>query len=972
MSETTPHHPEFELVSRRSIETLGIELQEYRHPASGARHFHMSSEDDNNVFLVAFLTVPDDSTGVAHILEHTSLCGSERFPVRDPFFMMTRRSLNTFMNAFTSTDWTAYPFASQCRKDFDNLLDVYLDAVFFPRLDELDFLQEGHRLEFAEADNPDSELLYKGVVFNEMKGAMSSPLQTLWMHAQSQMFPSITYHHNYGGDPQRIPDLSWQQLKDFHAEHYHPSNAIFMTYGNFPVAEHQLRIHDQALARFEARDMSHLQVPDEKRRSQPLTAEASYALDEEDLSRKTHIVVGWLLGNVTDPLKAMQAHLLSGVLLDNSSSPLRLALETTELGQSPSDLCGLDDSTREMTFYAGVDGSDPEHAAALESLVLRVLQEVVDNDVPQEQIDAVLHQIELSQREITGGGYPYGLRLITNALGSVIHGGDALEALDIGPVLDELRAQTSQPGFIPGLIRELFLDNPHRLRLTMSPDGDLAQQQLAEEKARLQQIQDDLDEAGKARVVRQALELAERQATPDDPELLPKVGLEDVPAGLKIAQGQSDRLNDIPLTRYAQGTNGMVYQQLVVDLPSLDEELLDLLPLYTSLITEVGCGELDYLQAQARQAAVTGSVSARLSVRGEVDDVGRSRAYVVLFGKALARNHQALTQVLFESFTQARFDELQRIRELVTQQRMGFESAIVDRGHVYAMICASAGLSPSAKMSQQWNGLDGLQRLKALDDALEDDAHLQALVEQLKALHEQLLVAPRQLVLIGEAEHHAAMQQDLAPLWTATAQPGEPSLPTMQTQQIRQAWAIPAQVNFCAKVYPTVAIAHKDSAALMVLGEFLRNGFLHTAIREQGGAYGAGAGYDSDSAGFRFYSYRDPRLAQTLDSFDESLNWLQACEGMEQPLEEAILGVIASLDRPDSPAGEAVSAFFGDLHGRDATQRGALRNRVLAVTLADLKRVASQYLRSERASVAVLGDKAALESSGLKLEICSV
>ena len=231
----------FTWVRSESIASLNIEIQEYRHNKTGAQHFHIAADDNNNVFLVALRTVPQDSTGVAHILEHTTLCGSERYPVRDPFFMMTRRSLNTFMNAFTSSDWTAYPFASQNSKDFGNLLQVYMDAVFFPTLDELDFAQEGHRVEFAEEGNPDSELVYKGVVYNEMKGAMSSPSRSLWQELTSQLFPSVTYHYNSGGEPENIPELSYEELKAFHHNHYHPSNAIFMTFGDIEAAEHQAR-----------------------------------------------------------------------------------------------------------------------------------------------------------------------------------------------------------------------------------------------------------------------------------------------------------------------------------------------------------------------------------------------------------------------------------------------------------------------------------------------------------------------------------------------------------------------------------------------------------------------------------------------------------------------------------------------------------------------------------------------------------
>ncbi|HEC20425.1 MAG TPA: peptidase M16, partial [Gammaproteobacteria bacterium] len=354
--QDVPCHPDFRHLRRQRIDSLDLAIDEYEHLGTGARHFHLAADNDENVFLVGLRTVPTDSTGVAHILEHTALCGSKRYPVRDPFFMMIRRSLNTFMNAFTSSDWTAYPFASQNRKDFFNLLDVYLDAVFFSNLDELDFAQEGHRIEFAVPDDPDTELTFKGVVFNEMKGAMSSPVNTLWQTLTKYTFPTTTYHYNSGGDPADIPDLSYEELKAFYARHYHPSNSIFMTYGDIPAVDLQAQFADKVLQHFQ-RAGEQIAVPDEKRYVAPLNVEEFYALDEAEQSGdKTHIVISWLLGHATDLRTSLTAQLMEGVLLDDSASPLQQALETTELGAAPSPLCGLDDNNKEMTFICGLEG----------------------------------------------------------------------------------------------------------------------------------------------------------------------------------------------------------------------------------------------------------------------------------------------------------------------------------------------------------------------------------------------------------------------------------------------------------------------------------------------------------------------------------------------------------------------------------------------------------------------------------------
>ncbi|MEQ9566357.1 MAG: insulinase family protein, partial [Pseudomonadales bacterium] len=286
----------FEHLRTRKIDSLNLEVEEYRHKTTGAQHIHISADNSENVFLVALRTVPQDSRGVAHILEHTALCGSEKYQVRDPFFMMIRRSLNTFMNAFTCSDWTAYPFASQNKKDFNNLLDVYLDAVFFPRLDPLDFAQEGHRLEFAEMQNPQSPLEFKGVVFNEMKGAMSSPTSILWHSMSEYLYPATTYHYNSGGDPEKITDLTYDELINFHKTHYHPSNAIFMTFGNMDASDLQQQFEEKALNRFDALDRE-IRVPLEQRYDKPVKVTESYSVPEDEgTGNQTHVVLGWLLG----------------------------------------------------------------------------------------------------------------------------------------------------------------------------------------------------------------------------------------------------------------------------------------------------------------------------------------------------------------------------------------------------------------------------------------------------------------------------------------------------------------------------------------------------------------------------------------------------------------------------------------------------------------------------------------------------
>ena len=953
--KTPASHPAFVHLRSEHIQSLDIDVHEFRHTATGTTHVHLAADKPENVFLVGLRTVPTDSTGVAHILEHTVLCGSEKYPVRDPFFMMIRRSLNTFMNAFTSSDWTAYPFASLNRKDFFNLLDVYLDAVFFSRLHELDFAQEGHRVEFEKADDPSTDLVFKGVVFNEMKGAMSAPTSVLWQTLSKHLFPNSTYHYNSGGDPEYIPDLGYEDLKSFYKTHYHPSNAVFLTYGNLAPEELQTRFQDQVLSRFEKLDRT-IQVAAAKRYHSPMRVQESYATQDEETQDKTHIVVGWLLGESINLDERLQAHLLSSVLLDNSASPLMRALEQSDLGTSPSPMCGLEDSNREMVFASGLDGSNPEHTLATEKMILEVLETIATEGVPQEQIEAVLHQIEMSQREIRGDGMPFGLQLVLSGLSAAMQRGDTLASIDLDPALQRLRKAAEDRDFIPRLIRTLLLENPHRVTLTMSPDSAISERRNLAEKTRLAAMKESLSPAQSAHIVKQAAELAKRQAQEDDPEILPKVTLADVPVDLLIPSSSSTTIEKAPATVYAQGTNGLVYQHVVVDLPQLDPELAAVLPLYTNFIAELGSGGRDYLDTQSLQAAVTGGIGAYTLQRGAVDDEQSVSGYMVLRGKSLLRNADALSALMLDTLTDVRFDEHSRIRELIAQTRASREQSVTGSGHMLAMMAAASGMSPTIRLSHQLNGLAGIKALKALDDSLKDDKAMADLADRLATVHKMLRDAPRQFMIVAEDENLQVVQQSMGAAFGSAPVVNDfkQFSPAPVREQVKQIWTTSTEVNFSAKAYPTVPSSHTDAAALAVLGPFLRNGYLHRAIRETGGAYGGGGSHDSDTASFRFYSYRDPRLTGTLEDFDNSINWLQETSHEPRELEEAILNVISGIDKPGSPAGEARSTFQAELFGRTAERRRAFRKKILEVSLEDMKRVGATYFDPQKASTAVV------------------
>jgi Zn-dependent M16 (insulinase) family peptidase len=942
----------FQLIQRTKVESLDIEILHYEHPSTGAVHYHLACDYDEKVFLVAVRTMPHDSTGVAHILEHSALCGSEKYPVRDPFFMMTRRSLNSFMNAMTSSDWTAYPFASQNDKDFNNLLDVYLDAVFFSRLHPLDFAQEGHRVEFSEKGNPNSKLEYKGVVFNEMKGAMSSPVSQLWQGISSALFPTTTYHFNSGGEPSFITDLTYAQLLDFYQSHYHPSNAVFMTFGQLDVTELQDKLERQALARFSKLDKK-WSVPLEKRHPAPVAIEQRYALDSDELAQNTHHVVGWLLGESTDLDAQLEAHLLSQVLLDNSASPLRRALEESELGLAPSPLCGLEDSNREMSFMCGLEGSEPEHAQAVEALILQTLKQVAKEGVPQEMIEASLHQLELHQREIGGDHYPYGLQLMFNSLSAAIHYGNPAALLNLEPALARLRIKASTPDFIQEAITRLLLNNAHRVRYSLRPDRSISAESKRLEEAQLNALQQRLTASEKQELIVQAQALEERQTQVDDADILPKVTLSDVRPEVSYLAPSARYPLGLPTSEYVVGTNGLVYQQLIADLPDLSAEQYLWLPFFTHAWTEIGAGQNDYLAQQQKQTATLGSLSAYASIKGDVQDTSKLQASLVMSGKALASKTAEFSALVQETWASAKFEESERLLDLLTQLKSRREQGITGNGHGLAMALAASSLNPAAAISDALTGLPSIKTLKErLAQAQKQGAEF--LSTTLLELY-RTVPAAQEALLIHDKDGAAAHKEALDKLWQA--QKTQAVAPTWALGAKDVLWQVDTQVNFCAWALPTVTLDHADSAALAVLSGVLRNAYLHTAIREKGGAYGAGASQDSALGCFKFYSYRDPRVEGTFADFQAAIEWVLHKSNGEDLIEQSILGIIGGMDRPGSPAGEAKQFFHQDRSGRTRELRQSFRERLLSCSWKEMQRVADQYLRAKTGSRAVIAPR---------------
>ena len=954
----------FNLQEQKNIPLLDVNAQIYNESEFNCKHIHLESDSNEKVFMVAFRTIPEDSTGVAHILEHTALCGSKKYPVRDPFFMMIRRSLNTFMNAFTSSDWTAYPFATLNKKDFNNLLGVYLDSAFFPNLDSLDFAQEGHRLEFKEKNNPESEIEIKGVVYNEMKGAMSSITSQLWHGMSQHLYSSSTYKHNSGGDPENIIDLSHEDLVNFHQKHYHPSNATFFTFGNVDPLEIQSFIKENVLDNFSPSDEV-VAVKNEDRLESPKVVSDFYNPQPGD-ENNHHIVLSWLLNESHNPIQLLETYLMSNILLDNSASPLRKVLESTKLGKSPSPLTGLEADQKELVFAAGLEGVDSNKSKEVEKLIMDCLTKLVEDGVPKDLIDSSLHQLEIRQREITGSGMPFGLQIMLTCLPACIHNDNPLNVLDLDSAFNTIKNNLKTENYIENLIDRSLIKNNHRLTYSLIPDTELNKKNEEKIQNKVFEITKNFSSDDKEKLIKLANDLEKRQNSIDDPEVLPKVTKEDIPKTRNYASPIAFAKDKSTDYFYKSGTNGIVYHSMIFPCDALDENELKIASLFSNTLTDIGLGKDGYEYIQKYQSSITGGISASfITLPNKSDDTFKLALKVS--SKSLEGNESYMQDLILRTVKESSFDETKRIEELLEFISSDNEKSVIQNGHILSMSNAASQISDIASTNDLTSGLRFIHNTNHLSKLIGEDDELAKYLELLRSINSKISNIPSHL-FTASALDKAKLNLDFT-IKENTHHYKNQGLVALQSNPI--GWITGSQVCFCAEAFPTVDYKHEDAPALTVLGTVLRNGYLHSAIREKGGAYGAGASQDSNNKVFKFFSYRDPKCTETFKEFKKSREW-SIKNITEEQLEEGVLGVISSIDKPLSPFGEAMSDFMSSLDQKTQDERLSFRSKVKECSLADLAMVSEKYLFNESKRSAIAGQNYETELKDLGFEIKNI
>jgi presequence protease len=940
----------YTIVRRESLERLEGAYIELEHRRTGARHIHIECPDDNNGFAVAFTTPPSDSTGVAHILEHVVLAGSRRFPVRDPFFSMTRRSLATFMNAFTGSDRTVYPFSTRNAKDYRNLLDVYLDATFFPRLARDSFMQEGIRLEFDDPGDPHSGLRFKGIVFNEMKGALATPGAAMQRAIARTLFKGTTYEHESGGDPRDIPDLTWDDLKRFHALHYHPSNARFYTYGNLPLEETLAAIEAGALDHFERASLNDAEIADVARLATPTEAVEPYPAPEgEDATRLSQALTAWVTIPSADSFRALAMNVLAEVLLSNAGSPLRKALIDSGLGSALADGSGLHEDQKQAVFGAGLKGIKAEDAARVQDVVLETLERLAEKGVDASQVDAAIHHLEFARRERSNAGFPYALRLLFAMLPAYAYGGDPFAALNFDADLEHLEKARGEGRFFENLIRAELLDNPHRGLIRVVPDNELDDRRRREELARLSQIEARLDDQEKSRIVEDALRLKADQEAKQDVSVLPTLELTDIPMRFEDVASRDVSLRAAKVEFYAQPTNGITYLDIRSDFSRLAAEQRDLLPLFSRVLTQSGAAGLDYAEVASRIAAVTGGVGAAAQVQSLAarDDYLQS---FVISGRALDRNEQAFIELLTDLITRLEI-EPKRLKEIIAEMTTRLETSIAGLGFQFAILRAHSKLSPEGAENDRLQGIEMLHTMRRL--ARLDAAGIDDLIGRLNGIRTALFQADAlRIVVTCEEATIEPLEELLGGLIAELPQDGAfaagPRSPALDAAP--EARIAPVPVAFNVRIFKTVRYTDPDAPALLVLANYVRDTFLHRELREKGGAYGGYAQAGVANGTFYLGSYRDPNIVRTYDVFDEAVRYVIDGDIDPEHLKEAILGACGDVDPLESPDIKGRREATNRATGFTRELRERFKQRLLQVTADDLRRVTRKHFVGARSA----------------------
>ncbi len=922
-----------EVTRLEGLRAVALRLE---HGPSGARVLHVYADDPENLFSITLPTLPQDDTGAPHILEHSVLGGSRRYPVRQPFFEMLKMSMGTYINAFTASDYTCYPVASPVKQDLFNLAAVYFDAVFHPLLTPETFEREGHRLAPRDPQNPTGPLTETGVVFNEMKGYYSRPDARLWMESEAALLPDTVYARASGGKPEAIPDLSYEGLRRFYDTFYHPANAYFFLYGDIPTEDH-LAFLAPRLAEF-ARRPAHGRIARQPRWTEPRSQRLEYQLPPgEGPEAKTYLLLQWLAGTATDPAEHAALEVLERILLGHEAAPLRKALVDSGLGQDLTH-SGYVTAGAEAIFQVGLKGSEADRAEAFVSCTLDALRAFVERQTSAEQVEAAFHQAAYHHLEILP---LFPLHLRARVVEAWRLGVDPFTFVHMRQHLDACRSRWAHdPDLFRHLVRTRLLDNPHRLLTVLAPSRDWQARQDAAFAARMERVRASLSEEEVRRIAARAAEVERQAGTPNPPEALaqlPQLRVADVPRRPRhIPTAVEVVAGGVPVLRNDLFTNGVNYLALHLDLRDLPVERWRSVPRYLEAVDKMGAAGLDYEQMAHRIAASCGGLDCQPLLSGSARPGETVRA-LRFSTKALDDQMEQALAVLGDILFAVDPRDRARLQVVLTQSLAGLRTGLVNGGTGTALVHASRRLHLRGRIEEEMGGISQLRLLQRLTRA--GDVATGEVVEQVEGLRDLLLTPGRLTVsFTGSDAAYDALRRSLVG-WVGRMRAPDPATEVQGSvpPPAREGLAAPVDVAYCAQVMPAPAYRDPRSAALQVGAHLLTSEYILPEIRFKGTAYGGSCAYDALGGQLSLLSWQDPHVTRTLRVFAAARDHVVQAGWTQADVDRAIIGTLKDSERPLRPGPATQIALSRHVTGITPELRDARHEATVGVTLAALR-----------------------------------
>ena len=921
----------FRLDRIERIDEINGTAYEMKHEKSGARLIYIDSPDSNKVFNIAFRTTPHNSTGVAHIMEHSVLCGSRKFPLKEPFVELVKGSLNTFLNAMTYPDKTMYPVASKNDKDFHNLMDVYLDAVFYPRVreDAEIVMQEGWHYEL---ENADDELTYKGVVFNEMKGVYSSPDSVLERQMMRELFPDTTYGVDSGGDPDYITDLTYEEFQEFYRVHYHPSNSYIFLYGDMNIEEQLAFLNDEYLSHFDAIEV-HTEVALQAPFTEGKVVSYPYSVgSEEPTDNRTLHSFAYVLPDVT-PEHSLAFEVLTHALLTSPAAPLKQALVKAGIG---SDVSGYYlDSIRQPMWTVQATGSNLDKQADLQRIVESTLQDLCDKGLDKELLEASLNSIEFALRESDFGGRPIGLAYIIRMMDNWLYDNDPLELLHYEEALTNIRNGLASTYF-EDLIRHSILNNNHKVLVSIYPERGLQERKDAEVKEHLAAVKANMTTEEIDAIVEQTKRLKIRQETPDSDEALasiPLLELSDLNPNMEAVERRESKIGNTTVHFVPTFTKGINYVGLYFKLNCLTEEELFYADILSDILGRVDTSERGY-EALAKDINMNlGGLSSDITAISKDGKRDEFTPLMIVRAKALHTKLPDLCRLINEVVQKADYSDDSRLTELVQESKAIWDNEAFRRGNSIVSQRVMAQVSAVGKFRDNGN----LGYYQKISELASNPAALPLLPEKLAEVARKIFRANNvDIMFVGEEGELEAFKNLMKPLvetWDTT----ELSNDVLQITRLsgNDGIVTAGKVQYVAQGGNFIDHGFKHVGPMSVLETILRYEYLWIRIRVQGGAYGAFANF-YDDGNMIFCSYRDPNLLETLDVYKELPQYLRDFTLTDREMRKYIIGTMSSLDLPMTPALRGPRAMGMYFSGAKLEDKVEFRKQVIACKPEDI------------------------------------